>query len=106
MIFLTSGYWQDGLKAVVYLIPLIYLIVQRKRLNLKYFWLFCIGLSLLFLGNLLDFMDEFESLRRTFDSELLRLLQDFFEDIIGSMFGFILFVVALYKEYKFIKGRR
>jgi len=98
MILIENGYVQDGLKALVYLIPLMYLIIKRRELKLKYFWLFFIGLSLLFFGNVLDFLDEFEFLRELFPSHGQRYLQDFFEDIVGAALGFAVFIVALYLE--------
>ena len=99
MILVESGYLQDGLKAVVYLIPLAYLIIKRRSLKLKYFWLFFIGLSLLFFGNLLDFFDELKFLQEMFPSDDYRHLQDFFEDIIGFALGFAVFITALYLEF-------
>lgn len=99
MTFMENGYLQDGLKAVVYLIPLIYLIVKKRRLKFKYFWLFFIGLSLLFFGNILDFLDEFQFLREAFASEGYYHLQDFFEDMIGFTLGFAVFITALYLEF-------
>ncbi len=99
MILVESGYLQDGLKAVDYLIPLVYLIIKRRSLKLKYFWLFFIGLSLLFFGNLLDFLDEFKFLQEMFPSDDHRHLQDFFEDIIGFTLGFAVFITALYLEF-------
>lgn len=99
MILIENGYVQDGLKAIVYLIPLLYLIIKRRELKLKYFWLFFIGLGLLFFGNLLDFFDEFVFLQEIFVSDSHRLLQDFFEDIIGFTLGFAVFITALYLEF-------
>ncbi|UCD55091.1 MAG: hypothetical protein JSV93_06175 [Candidatus Omnitrophota bacterium] len=99
MILIENGYLQDGLKAVVYLIPLIYLIIKRRQLKLKYYWLFFIGLSLLFFGNLLDFFDEFKFLQEIFSSDNQRYMQDFFEDIVGLTLGFVVFIEALYLEF-------
>ena len=99
MMLIENGYLQDGLKAVVYLIPLVWLIIKRRQLKLKYFWLFFIGLSLLFFGNVLDFFDEFKFLQEIFVSENQRYLQDFFEDIVGSTLGFAVFIAGLYLEF-------
>ena len=99
-LLIESGYVQDGLKAFVYLVPLVYLIARRKSLNLKYFWLFLTGLSLLFFGQFLDLLDEIEFLRELFPSEGHRFLQDFLEDIIGSTLGFVAFILALYLEVR------
>lgn len=99
MIFLENGYVQDGLKLFVYLIPLCYLLFRRKELGLRYFWLFSVGLSLLFLGNLLDFADEFEFLRKMDLIKNYELLQDFLEDIVGFTLGFVVFVSAIYLEF-------
>jgi len=107
MMLVENGYVQDGLKAVVYLIPLVYLIIKRKHLQLKYFWLFFIGLSLLLFANLLDFFDEFRFLRELFPSRGYHNLQDFFEDTIGFTLGFAVFSAALYLEFfakKFVKS--
>ena len=98
MILIENGYVQDGLKALVYLIPFLWLIIKRRQLKLKYFWLFLIGLGLLFFANVLDFLDEFEFLREMFVSDSQRSLQDFFEDIIGFTLGFAVFITALYLE--------
>lgn len=100
MAFLMNGYFQDGLKAVVYLIPVLYLFVKREALGLKFFWLFFFGLSLLFFGHLLDFLDEFESLREMFVAERYQNLQDFFEDMVGFTLGFAVFILAIYLEFK------
>jgi len=100
MILLENGYVQDGLKALIFFIPLAYLILRKKALNLRYFHLFFIGLLLLFLGNLLDFIDEFkcwgavEDIPRNFV-----LWQDFCEDIVGFSLGFVILLIAIYKEW-------
>jgi len=99
MILIENGYVQDGLKAVVFLIPLVWLIIKRRELKLKYYWLFFIGLSLLFFGNLLDFVDEFKFLQEIFASDSQRYLQDFFEDIVGFTLGFAVFIAGLYLEF-------
>jgi hypothetical protein len=99
MILIENGYVQDGLKALIYVIPFMYLIVRRKSLKLKYFWFFFIGLFLLFFGNVLDFMDEFEFLREMFPTEGEHYLQDFFEDMVGAALGFIVFSAGLYMEF-------
>lgn len=104
MIFFDNGYAQDGLKAFVYLIPLAYLLLKRRELGLKYFWVFCAGLFLLFFGNLLDFADEFRFLREMDLFKGYGLLQDFLEDIIGFALGFVLFVLAVHLE--FIKHKK
>ena len=100
MILIENGYVQDGLKALVYAIPVIYLLIKRKRLDLKYFWVMFAGLSLLFFGNLIDFLDELETLRNLPINEFFFLLQDFFEDIIGFTLGFAVFIAGLFMEYK------
>ncbi|MBU3958903.1 MAG: hypothetical protein KKH29_01360 [Candidatus Omnitrophica bacterium] len=86
-----QGYFLDGLKTIVYLIPLGYLIIRGKRLKLKYFWLLFSGLLLLFLGHLLDFFDEFG---------YVFPLQDFFEDVVGFTLGFTLLILAIYLEFQ------
>jgi len=101
MILIENGYVQDGLKAIIYLIPLIYLIAKRKSLNLKYYRLFLIGFLLLAFGNVLDFMDEFEFLRKLPLAAQYGQLQDFCEDIVGFTLGFIVLSVAMYKELKY-----
>lgn len=105
MLILENGYVQDGLKAVVYLIPFFYLIARKKRLGLKYFWLFFTGLGLLVFGNLLDFIDEFEFLRKTDIIERYGLIQDFFEDIIGFTLGFGVFVLGVFLEFVHAKKK-
>ncbi|MBL7156772.1 MAG: hypothetical protein ISS92_01275 [Candidatus Omnitrophica bacterium] len=100
MIFLESGYLEDGLKALVYLIPLVFLIAKGRNLNLKYFWFFFVGLFLLFFGHLLDFLDEFNALKGFFIIGRTDPLHDFFEDTIGFMLGFAVFILALYLEIK------
>ena len=99
MILIENGYVQDGLKAIIYFIPFIYLIVRRNSLKLKYFWLLFAGLFLLFFGNVLDFMDEFKFLREMFPSESAGFLQDFFEDIVGAALGFVVFIAGVYLEF-------
>lgn len=103
MLLLENGYAQDGLKALVYLAPLLYLVFKRKSLGLKHYWIFLAGLTILFFGNLLDFMDELVFLRESEFAERYGLLQDFLEDIVGFTLGFAVFCVAVYLE--FIKGR-
>ncbi|MCQ9207663.1 MAG: hypothetical protein NG740_07275 [Omnitrophica bacterium] len=103
MLLLENGYVQDGLKALVYLAPLVYLVFKRKSLGLKYYWAFFAGLALLFFGNLLDFMDEVAFLRESEFAERYGLLQDFLEDIVGFTLGFIVFCGSVYLE--FIKGK-
>jgi hypothetical protein len=98
MLLVENGYVQDGLKLLVYLIPLFYLLIRKKYLNLRRFWLFLTGLSLLAMGNLLDFLDEFESLRGAFAANFY-LFQDFFEDIIGFALGFVIFASGVYLEF-------
>lgn len=106
--FILGGYLQDGLKAVVYLIPLVYLIVKRKYLDLKYFWLFCAGLFLLFFGHLLDFIDEFYLDPQVAPIAGMRVsyfVHDFFEDTIGFTLGFAIFILALYLEFSASGGK-
>lgn len=100
MILIENGYVQDGLKAIIYIIPLIYLIVKRKSLNLKHFGLFLVGLSLLAFGNILDFIDEIEFLTKLPLADQYGPLQDFFEDIVGLALGFLVLSIAMYKEFK------
>jgi len=100
MILLENGYVQDGLKALVFLTPLLFVIIQKRKLKLKYFWLFFAGLALLFFGNLLDLIDEFEFLHELDIPDSYVLLQDFLEDIVGFTFGFAIFVLAVYLELK------
>ena len=100
MTLLTNGYFQDGLKALVYFIPLLYLFLNKNRLGLKFFNLFAIGLFLLFFGHLVDFLDEFEFLRNAFPEKNYKLLQDFLEDVVGMTFGFAFLISALYLEFK------
>ena len=100
MILIENGYVQDGLKALIYLIPLVYLIIRKKQLNLKYFGLFITGFGLLFFGNFLDFLDEFEFLRNLNLPENAGLWQDFFEDIVGFTLGYAILLIAIYKEWK------
>lgn len=95
-----SGYFEDGLKAIVYFIPLIYLIMKRKHLKIKYFGFLFAGLLLLFLGHLLDFFDEFEGLKKMFIIGGDYPLHDLFEDLIGFTLGFILFVFGIYLEVR------
>ncbi|MFH1594584.1 MAG: hypothetical protein ABID09_07815 [Candidatus Omnitrophota bacterium] len=102
---LKSGYFQDGLKALVYLIPLVYVIARRRNLNLKYFYLLTGGLVLLFFGHFMDFIDELEVLRRLPIDERFYWIQDFLEDMVGFTLGFILFMSALYLELRDSKGR-
>jgi len=100
MILLENGFVQDGLKALIFFIPLAYLVIRKKALNLRYFYLFFIGLSLLFLGNLLDFIDEFKFSAKVEDIPLsFRLWQDFCEDIAGFALGFAILIIAIYKEW-------
>jgi len=99
MILLENGYVQDGLKALIFFIPLAYLILRKKALNLKYFYLFFIGFFLLFFGNMLDFMDEFEFLRTAGITRRMMLWQDFGEDTIGMTLGFLILLIAIYKEW-------
>jgi len=99
MILLTNGYVQDGLKALIYLIPLMFLLWRRERLKLRYYWLFFAGFALLFFGHLLDFLDEFKFLHATFSPEKYGLLQDFFEDFIGCTLGFAFLLAALFLEF-------
>lgn len=99
MDILKNVYIQDGVKAIIYLLPLIYLIFKRKTLKIKYFWLFFFGFLLLFLGHFLDLLDEFEVLKMVFIIGGCSPLQDFFEDVIGFSLGFLLLTLALYKEF-------
>jgi len=105
MTFLKSGYFQDGLKAIIYFIPLIYLIIKRKYLKIKYFWLLFAGLLLLLFGNLLDFFDEFESLERMFIIGGDYPLHDFFEDSVGFTLGFALLILAVYLEFQSVRKK-
>jgi len=101
MLFLTNGVIQDGFKLVIYFVPFIYLMVNKNKLNLRYYWFFFIGLSLLVFGNILDFADEFFSHEIMMEeSPMLVAIQDFCEDFIGSTMGFIFFMLAIYLEYK------
>ena len=102
--FLKSGCFQDGLKLLVYFIPLVYIFVKKRDLKLKFFALFCLGLFLLFSSNLLDFLDEFRALDNLPVIGHGHPMQDFFEDTIGSMLGFIILVVAMRLELKKRKG--
>ena len=104
MDFLQSGYFQDGLKLLAYSIPLVYIFVKKRDLKLKYFALFFLGLFLLFSSNLLDFLDEFHALGKLPIIGHEHPMQDFFEDTIGSMLGFIVLVVAMRLEIKKRKG--
>lgn len=103
MNLLLNGYFQDGFKAIVYLIPLIYIVLKRNELKLKFFWLFCLGLAVLFLGHFIDFLDEFAALSNIPSIANHYLLCDFFEDIVGFTLGFIIFIAALFLEFKYIK---
>jgi len=98
MFLITNGYIQDGFKMLVYLIPLVYLIAKRRSLNLRHYGLFLAGFLFLFFGNLIDFLDEFDLLRRTFDSPEARHFQDFCEDIVGFTLGFIFLAAGLFLE--------
>jgi len=101
---LNNGYFQDGLKFLIYLIPLLYLIAKRRKLNFKYFWLFFIGLLLLSFGHFTDLCDEFKA----FDNIPIighdDALHDLFEDMLGFGVGFLFFIAALYLE--FVKNGR
>ena len=99
MILLTNGYVQDGLKALVYLMPLVYLLWRGKRIKLRFYWLFVAGFGLLFFGHLLDFLDEFAFLHAAFSPEKYGLLQDFFEDFVGCTLGFAFLLAAFFLEY-------
>lgn len=99
MDILKNVYIQDGIKAIIYLVPLIYIILKKKNLKIKYFWLFFFGLLLLFFGNFLDFLDEFEALKTVFIIGGDCPLHDFFEDVIGFSLGFFLLILAMYKEF-------
>ena len=99
MILLENGYVQDGLKALLFFIPLAYLILRKKQLNLRYYYLFFTGLLLLFLGNLLDFIDEFKCWQTAGITRTMMLWQDFCEDIVGFSLGFAILLIAIYKEW-------
>ena len=99
-LFYTNGYWQDGFKALVYLIPLLYLIFAAKKLKLRHFWLIFFGLSLLFMGHFLDYMDEFSFVHDTFTDPMWRLLEDFLEDFVGFALGFVVFITGVFLELK------
>ena len=100
MLLLENGYVQDGLKALIFFIPLAYLVLRKRELNLKYFYLFFTGLLLLFLGNFLDFLDEFKCLRTAdYVTRDMMLWQDFCEDIVGITLGFAILLLAIYKEW-------
>ena len=101
MDILTSGYFQDGFKAIVYLVPLVYIITKREDLRLKYFWLLTAGLFLLFAGHLLDFFDEFRALNSVLIIGYKCPLHDVFEDVVGFTIGFMIFITGLYLEFKF-----
>ena len=97
--FFSPGALQDGLKAFIYLVPLIFLVARQKELNLKYFWLLFTGLALLLFGNVLDFLDEFAALDGMFIIGDGHYLQDLFEDTVGFTLGFAIFIFALYLEF-------
>ena len=101
MILLENGYVQDGLKALIFFIPLTYLVIRKRQLNLKYYYLFFAGFLLLFLGNFLDFLDEFATLFIAPDNitRPMMLWQDFGEDVLGMTLGFAILLVAIYKEW-------
>ena len=99
MLLLENGYVQDGLKALIFFIPLAYLVIRKKQLNLRYYYLFFTGFLLLFLGNFLDFLDEFKCLRTAGVTRTMMLLQDFGEDIVGMTLGFLILLIAIYKEW-------
>ncbi len=98
--FFNNGYFEDGLKAFVYFVPLFYIIFNQRRLKIKYFWMMLAGLLLLFLGHLLDLSDEFKSIKYMFIIGKKHYLHDFFEDMIGFTLGFALFIWALFLEIK------
>ncbi len=99
MLLLENGYVQDGLKALIFFIPLAYLIFRKKQLNLRYYYLFFIGLLLLFFGNFLDFIDEFKCWETAGITRRMMLWQDFCEDIVGFTLGFVILLIAIYKEW-------
>ena len=105
MSFLKSGFFQDGLKMFIYLIPLFCLIGRKKALRFKYFWLMFAGLFLLFFGHLLDFFDEFKCLEGIVIVGGHAPLHDFFEDFVGFTLGFAVFILALCLEFHLIKRK-
>jgi len=100
MHLLTNGYFQDGLKAFVYFVPLVYIIIKRNQLKLKYFWPIFVGLLLLFLGHVLDFTDEFKAIKYTFIIGKKCPMHDLFEDMIGFTLGFGIFITGIILELK------
>lgn len=99
MNLITNGFFQDSLKLIIYLIPLLFLVSRKKELNLRYFWIFYAGLSLLVFGHTIDLLDEFAKLSDTSRFSDYYQIFDFFEDIVGFTLGFAVFIIALYLEY-------
>lgn len=99
MTFLYNGYVQDAFKALIYLVPLVYIVVKKRELNLRYFWLLFAGLLILFLGHLLDFSDEFKAIKKVFIIGKKSPHHDVFEDIVGFTLGFALFIVGIFLEF-------
>jgi len=102
----ANGYFQDGIKALVYLAPLIYLFARRGALKLRFFWLFALGLGVLFLGHLFDFFDEFESIKNVAIIGRAYPMQDFYEDTAGATLGFAVFMLAIFLELNYGRGGR
>ena len=99
MSVLESGYIQDGFKAFIYLVPLVYIILKKRELKLQYFWLLFAGLLILFLGHLLDVSDEFTAIKNVFIIGKKSPYHDVFEDMAGFTLGFALFIAGLFLEF-------
>ena len=97
--FLESGYFQDGFKMFIYFLPLAYIVIKRKQIKLRYFWVLFFGLLLLFLGHLLDFTDELDVVKGVFIIGRNSPCHDMAEDFFGFTVGFALFTLGLFLEF-------
>lgn len=99
MSFFESGYFQDGLKAFVYLVPLVYITAQQRERKRKHFRLLFTGLFILFLGQLLDLSDECAAIKDVFIIGKNSPAHDVLEDMVGFTLGFALFIAGIFLEF-------
>ncbi|NQT90012.1 MAG: HAMP domain-containing histidine kinase [Candidatus Omnitrophica bacterium] len=95
---------KDGVKIIIISIPLIYFLIISKDIVLKQkrFLLLTIGFSILMLGGIMDFADEFARLNNVFLLGANFYYHERIEDILG-LIGFVLFFLGIAIEIGRIK---
>lgn len=92
---------KDGLKIVIIFLPLIYFLVKSRKIisKEKGIFLLIFGFSIMLLGGILDFTDEFKKLSDVFLIGANFPYHETIEDVFGVI-GFILFALGIAIEIK------